>query len=69
MHEIMRSFPASVVSVPDSVVSVSVLYRDPYFSVPILTLKFSATSRCPSKQYNAVLNEGWERGVIMIKSF
>ena len=29
MREIRRSFPVSVVSVPDSVVSVSVLYRDP----------------------------------------
>ena len=29
MQEIGRSFPVSVVSVPDSVVSVSVLYRDP----------------------------------------
>ena len=26
----MRSFPVSVVSVPDSVISVSVLYRDPF---------------------------------------
>ena len=29
MQEIKRSFPVSVVSVPDSVVSVSILYRDP----------------------------------------
>ena len=31
MQEISRSFPVSVVSVTDSVVSVSVLYRDPFF--------------------------------------
>ena len=29
MQEIWRSFPVSAVSVPDSVASVSVLYRDP----------------------------------------
>ena len=31
-QEIRRSFPVTVVSIPDSVVPVSVLYRDPYRS-------------------------------------
>ena len=37
MREIRNSFPVSVVSVPDSVVSVSVLYRDPFVSAEGLT--------------------------------
>ena len=37
MREIRNSFPVSVVSAPDSVVSVSVLYRDPFVSAEGLT--------------------------------
>ena len=36
MQEIRRSLPVSAVSVPDSVVSVSVLYRDPTTNYALL---------------------------------
>ena len=72
MQEIRRSFPVSAVSVPDSVVSVSVLYRDPTVDYALLnysslTLQTGTPEREKGQGMQTLL-KGTDKILIMLKS-
>ena len=72
MQEIRRSFPVSAVSVPDSVVSVSVLYRDPTIDYALLnysslTLQTGTPEREKGQGMQTLL-KGTDKILNMLKS-